>query len=87
MASGMAVDDDCKLKFLDLKRKKAHRYVIFKVDEALMKIVVDKLGGPDARYEQFTCSLPENECRYAVYDYEFVTDDNCQKTKIFFIAW
>ncbi|CAM8897138.1 unnamed protein product [Rhodiola kirilowii] len=32
-------------------------------------------------------SLPENDCRYAVYDYDFVTIENCQKSKIFFIAW
>ena len=83
----MAVDHDCKLKFLDLKRKKAYRYVVFKVDEVSQKIVVEKLGGLGDSYEQFTCSLPENECRYAVYDFEFVTEDNCQKTKIFFIAW
>ncbi|KAG8484595.1 hypothetical protein CXB51_023096 [Gossypium anomalum] len=29
----------------------------------------------------------ENDCRYAVYDFDFVTSENCQKCKIFFIAW
>ncbi|KAJ0918613.1 putative actin-depolymerizing factor domain, ADF/Cofilin, ADF-H/Gelsolin-like domain superfamily [Helianthus annuus] len=32
-------------------------------------------------------SLPSNECRYAVFDFDFTTDENCQKSKIFFIAW
>ncbi|KAI8015312.1 putative protein phosphatase 2C 13 [Camellia lanceoleosa] len=31
--------------------------------------------------------LPADECRYAVYDYDFVTEENCQKSRIFFIAW
>ncbi|XP_020246335.1 actin-depolymerizing factor 7-like [Asparagus officinalis] len=38
-------------------------------------------------YEDFTTSLHENECRYAIYDFDFVTEENCQKNKFFFIAW
>lgn len=86
-ASGVAVDDDCKVKFLELKRKKAYRYIILKMDQAAQKITVEKTGGPDESYEDFTNSLPEKDCRYAVYDFDFVTEDNCQKSKIFFIAW
>ncbi|CAH1431841.1 unnamed protein product [Lactuca virosa] len=48
-SSGMGVAEHCKGTFLELQRKKAHRY--------------------------------------AVYDFDFVTSDNCQKSKIFFIAW
>ena len=32
-------------------------------------------------------SLPESDCRYAIYDFDFVTEENCQKSKIFFVAW
>ena len=49
--------------------------------------MVEKLGSPDETYEDFTNSLPANECRYAVFDFDFTTDENCQKSKIFFIAW
>ncbi|PWA43196.1 ADF/Cofilin/Destrin, ADF-H/Gelsolin-like domain protein [Artemisia annua] len=42
---------------------------------------------PSESYEDFRSALPENDCRYAVYDFDFVTSDNCQKSKIFFIAW
>ncbi|XP_029127715.1 actin-depolymerizing factor-like [Cajanus cajan] len=34
-----------------------------------------------------TLIIPADECRYAVYDFDFTTDENCQKSKIFFIAW
>ncbi|KAI3815808.1 hypothetical protein L1987_15490 [Smallanthus sonchifolius] len=84
-ASGMAVEDECKLKFLELKSKRNYRYIIFKIEE--QQVIVDKVGSPDASYEDFTNSLPSNECRYAVYDFDFTTDENCQKSKIFFIAW
>lgn len=83
----MAVDDECKLKFLELKAKRNFRFIVFKIDEGAQKIKVEKLGHPGDSYEDFTSSLPANECRYAVYDFDFTTDENCQKSKIFFIAW
>lgn len=84
---GMDVADHTKNTFMELKRKKVHRYVIFMVDESKKEVVVEKTGGPAESYDDFTAALPENDCRYAVYDYDFVTSDNCQKSKIFFIAW
>ncbi|XP_058181436.1 uncharacterized protein LOC131299880 [Rhododendron vialii] len=84
-ASGMAVEDECKLKFLELKTKRNHRFIIFKIEG--QEVVVEKLGGPDENYDDFTASLPADECRYAVFDFDFITDENCQKSKIFFIAW
>ncbi|URE13540.1 ADF [Musa troglodytarum] len=86
-ASGMAVNDDCKLKFLELKAKRTYRFIIFKIDEKQKQVVVEKLGEPNLTYDDFTTSLPTNECRYAIYDFDFVTEENCQKSKIFFIAW
>ncbi|KAG0563329.1 hypothetical protein KC19_8G022300 [Ceratodon purpureus] len=90
VASGVPVADECKLKFLELQRKKAFRFIVFKLDEKVKQITVEKLGGPDATYEELVASLPENECRYAVYDFEFTAKDgiiSSQKSKIFFIAW
>ncbi|KAE8729946.1 Actin-depolymerizing factor 1 [Hibiscus syriacus] len=84
-ASGMAVDDECKLKFLELKAKRNYRFIVFKINN--QQVVVDKLGGPDETYEDFSAALPVDECRYAVFDFDFTTAENCQKSKIFFIAW
>uniref|UniRef100_A0A0D3DG44 ADF-H domain-containing protein n=2 Tax=Brassica TaxID=3705 RepID=A0A0D3DG44_BRAOL len=83
-ASGMAVEDNCKLKFLELK-KRTYRFIIFRIDG--QQVVVEKLGNPQETYDDFTNSLPADECRYAVFDLDFTTNENCQKSKIFFIAW
>uniref|UniRef100_A0A7N0UR69 ADF-H domain-containing protein n=1 Tax=Kalanchoe fedtschenkoi TaxID=63787 RepID=A0A7N0UR69_KALFE len=83
--SGMAVHDDCKLKFVELKAKRIYRFIIFKIED--QQVVVEKLGSPEETYDDFQNSLPANECRYAVFDFDFITDENCQKSKIFFIAW
>ncbi|MCD7457770.1 hypothetical protein HAX54_036073 [Datura stramonium] len=83
--SGTAVQDECKLKFLELKAKRNYRFIIFKIDG--QEVVVEKLGSPQESYDDFSSSLPADECRYAVFDFDFITNENCQKSKIFFIAW
>lgn len=83
----MAVHDDCKLRFLDLKAKRTFRFVVFKIEEKQKQVVVEKVGEPALSYDDFAASLPADECRYAVYDFDFVTAENCQKSKIIFIAW
>jgi cofilin len=85
--SGMGVAEETKTSFLDLKRKKSHRYVIFRIDDKEKEVIVEKQGAPWESYDDFTAALPSDDCRFAVYDYDFVTEDNCQKSKIFFIAW
>lgn len=79
--------DECKLRFLELKAKRTYRFIIFKIEEKQKQVVVEKVGEPTQSYEDFTASLPADECRYAVYDFDFVTAENCQKSRIFFIAW
>ncbi|KAK9040970.1 hypothetical protein V6N11_016103 [Hibiscus sabdariffa] len=84
---GMCAADHAKDTFMELKRKKIYRYLVFRIDEKEREVVVEKTGNPAETYDDFTASLPENDCRYGVYDFDFVTSDNCQKSKIFFIAW
>ncbi|MCD7471670.1 Actin-depolymerizing factor 7 [Datura stramonium] len=84
-ASGMSVVDECKLKFLELKSKRNYRFIVFKIED--QEVVVEKLGSPAENYDDFVNSLPADECRYAVFDFDFITTENCQKSKIFFIAW
>ncbi|GLJ51609.1 hypothetical protein SUGI_1096890 [Cryptomeria japonica] len=86
-SSGIVVDNDCKLKFLELESKRAHRFITFKIDDKLNMITVDKLSNPSQTYDDFTAALPETVCKYAVHDFDFVTEENCQKSKIIFIAW
>lgn len=86
-SSGVAVSDECKLTFLELKARRIHRFVVFKLDDSMQQVVVDKIGEHTASYEDFCKSFPDQDCRYAVFDYDFTTDENCKKSKIFFIAW
>uniref|UniRef100_I1LJ13 ADF-H domain-containing protein n=1 Tax=Glycine max TaxID=3847 RepID=I1LJ13_SOYBN len=82
----MWVTDECKNSFMEMKWKKVHRYIVFKIDEKSRLVTVDKVGGPGESYGDLAASLPDDDCRYAVFDFDFVTVDNCRKSKIFFIA-
>ncbi|ONM57312.1 actin-depolymerizing factor 1 isoform X2 [Zea mays] len=86
-SSGLAVNDECKVKFRELKSRRSFRFIVFRIDDTDMEIKVDRLGGPNQGYGDFTDSLPANECRYAIYDLDFTTIENCQKSKIFFFSW
>ncbi|XP_062023030.1 actin-depolymerizing factor 5-like isoform X2 [Rosa rugosa] len=85
--TGMWVTDECKNSFLEMKWKKVARYIVYKIDEESRLVTVDKVGGPGESYDDLAASLPKDDCRYAVFDFDFVTVDNCKKSKIFFIAW
>ncbi|KAL1558064.1 actin depolymerizing factor, cofilin [Salvia divinorum] len=84
-ASGIAVHDECKLKFMELKTKRSHRFIVFKIEEK--QVIVEKLGEPTQTYDDFTACLPAEECRYAIYDFDYFTEENVPKSRIFFIAW
>ncbi|KAL0390189.1 UNVERIFIED_CONTAM: Actin-depolymerizing factor 2 [Sesamum calycinum] len=83
----MAVHDDCKLKFMELKAKRTHRFIVYKIEEKQKQVMVEKLGEPSETYDDFSASLPADECRYAVFDFDFMTEENVPKSRIFFVAW
>ncbi|KAL6638149.1 hypothetical protein ACP70R_025721 [Stipagrostis hirtigluma subsp. patula] len=91
-ASGVAVSEECKARFQELRTARAHRFVVFKIDDSLQQVVVDKVGPRDAGFDGLTASLPADDCRYAVYDHDFTVGDataagEAPRSKIFFISW
>jgi len=41
----------------------------------------------EKNWEDFCADLPESDCRYAVIDVEFETDDGRPTSKIIFLSW
>ncbi|KAL2495231.1 hypothetical protein Fot_38988 [Forsythia ovata] len=39
----MAVHDDCKMRFLELKAKRTHHFIVFKIEEKQNQVVVEKV--------------------------------------------
>uniref|UniRef100_A0A0E0KKT4 ADF-H domain-containing protein n=1 Tax=Oryza punctata TaxID=4537 RepID=A0A0E0KKT4_ORYPU len=86
-SSGVAVHDDCKLKFNELQSKRMHRFITFMMDNKGKEIIVDKIGDRTTSYDDFTSSLPEGDCRFAIYDFDFLTAEDVPKSRIFYILW
>ncbi|KAJ6801673.1 actin-depolymerizing factor 5 isoform X1 [Iris pallida] len=84
---GMKVKEECRKWYTEMKWKRVHRFIVFKIEEGSKTIVVDKVGGPGEGYPQLAAALPLDDCRYAVFDFDYVSLDNCHKSKIFFITW
>lgn len=86
-ASGVRFNDEGIEKFMELKKKKAYRYIILKIDEKAQEIIVEKLGPRYETYDEFSSCFPESEPRFGVFDLDFVTSDNRPTSKILFVAW
>ncbi|CAN7015943.1 unnamed protein product [Brassica rapa subsp. trilocularis] len=85
--NGTWMTEECKRSFMEMKWKKVHRYIVFKIEEKSKKVTVDKVGAAGETYQDLAASLPEDDCRYAVFDFDYVTVDNCRMSKLFFITW
>ncbi|KAH9065452.1 actin depolymerizing factor [Lactarius vividus] len=85
MSSGVGVNPECLEKFQELKLGKKIKYILFTLNKEKTEIVVEKasIGGD---YEDFTEDLPALECRWAVYDLEFDTEDG-KRNKLVFVSW
>ena len=75
----------CLETFQELKLRKKHKYIIFNLNKEKTEIIVEKVG-PQSEYDDFLAVLPENECRWGVFDLEYDTDDG-KRTKLVFIHW
>ncbi|TIB42517.1 hypothetical protein E3P86_00352 [Wallemia ichthyophaga] len=84
--NGVPVADECLTTFQDLKLGKKHKYMILKISDDSTAIVCEKTSNSD-NYDEFLNDLPENEPRWAVYDFQFTKGDEGTRNKILFYAW
>ncbi|ODV81578.1 cofilin, partial [Suhomyces tanzawaensis NRRL Y-17324] len=83
----VAVADESLTVFNDLKLGKKYKFVIFALNESKTQIVVDSTS-TDTDYDAFLEKLPENECKYAVYDFEYeIGGGEGKRSKIVFYTW
>ncbi len=75
----------CAEQFQQLKLRKKHRFIIFKIGEE--KIDVETIGVRTATFDEFKRALPETDCRFGIYDHEFKTPDGRATSKLFFVSW
>ena len=70
--TGVKVDPQCVERFNDLKMGNACKYIVYAFNKDRSKIIVERTGKDETLpYTDFIKTLPENECRYAVFNFEF----------------
>jgi len=91
MASGVGIDDACKERYIKLKQRKENlKYIIYRLSDDRKKIIIDSEGKEDKKYDDFVNELKaaasQGECRYAVFNAEYVKKD-IKKDKVLFFFW
>ena len=71
--------------YQDLKLGKKYKYIIFNLNKENTEIIVEK-SSDSTDYDDFVGDLPESECRYAVYDFEFEKEGAGKRKKIVFVS-
>lgn len=70
-----------------MKLGKKYKFIIYKLNDAKTQIVVDKTS-TDASYDAFIEELPEDDCKYAVYDFEYeISAGEGKRSKLVFYQW
>jgi cofilin len=83
----VAVSDEAVSAFNELKLRKTNKFIIYKVNDDKTEIVVAETSNAKD-YEDFVGQLPENDCRYAVYDFEYDTPSGeGKRSKLVFYTW
>ncbi|XP_010431027.1 PREDICTED: putative actin-depolymerizing factor 11 [Camelina sativa] len=77
----LVVHEDCKLKLLALKEQQIYRFIVYKIED--MQVIVENLGEREQSYDDFRASLPADDCRYAIFDFDYAAEGR----KTCFIAW
>lgn len=73
---------------MELKLRKKFRYIVYKLNDDNTSIVIEKKVESCDKYDDFLAELPEDDCRYAVYDFEFEkSPGEGIRNKICFIVW
>ncbi|KAH7106060.1 actin depolymerizing factor [Auriculariales sp. MPI-PUGE-AT-0066] len=86
MSSGVSVTEECLTKYQELKLGKKYKYIIFGLNSTNTEIIVLKTSN-SKDYDEFIADLPENDCRWAVYDYEFEKEGAGKRSKLCFYSW
>lgn len=82
----VAVADESLTVFNELKLGKKYKFIIFALNDNKTEIIV-KDKSNDESYDAFLEKLPENDCLYAVYDFEYELGSDGKRSKIIFFTW
>ena len=94
MSSGVVAKEECISIYNDLKLSRKFRFIIYCISEDGSSVTVEKASPPSDHpssrqaFDAFVKSLPSNDCRYSVFDFEYEKNGGEGiRNKIIFVAW
>lgn len=85
--SGIAVTPDAVNLYYHMRSKSAYKWALWKLDAKGTSVVISDVGEPGSTFQDFLAALPENDCRYGVFDYQFTANDGNIMNKLVFFNW
>ena len=73
--------------FEDIKLRHKFRYALYKRNDTDTEIVIDSTAPNSASFGDFVANLPANQCRYAIFDFEYNLGNDGNRSKILFVVW
>uniref|UniRef100_A0A7S1TF15 ADF-H domain-containing protein n=1 Tax=Compsopogon caeruleus TaxID=31354 RepID=A0A7S1TF15_9RHOD len=91
MASGLGLDPQCLEETNALVKGRKYRAIVLRINDKMTSVEVERVlptvpGSVKAAYMELTKSLPANDCRFFIYDFEFEMQ-GITKNKVVFILW
>lgn len=87
-ASGVTVQDNVVAEFNSIKIGHKYQFIQMKLTDDDKEIAIEKTV-PDkgCTFDEFVGQLPQDDCRYAVYDFQFDTGTSGQREQLIFVVW
>lgn len=91
MSSGVAVNRKCVDSFNKVIKNREHRAIVLKINDEMTEVQVDNThppsdDNPQKSWEQFRKTLPDSDCRYIIYDFNY-EHQGAVKNRLIFLLW
>lgn len=91
MASGIHVTDKVTETYNALSKRQFSAMVL-SINPEMTEIIVEKTtpptaGDPEAEWKEFVKTMPENDCRYIICDFQWKETPTVVKSKLCMILW
>lgn len=85
--SGIAVTEDAVNLFYLMRLKATYKWALWQVDDSGQSVVIAAVGDKQSGWADFLAALPDADCRYGVFDFDFTTSDGQKLHKMIFLNW
>ena len=87
MATTLTFADACKVIYEELKIRRKHRFILFKMDDGNTCVDVESVGERSKTWADFKAALPDRDCRFGIFDHECMSDRGVLVNKLWLVVW